>query len=48
MATTKQDIKGQQDKLRLKSELLALRVKKMDLDAKIKDTMARLKRMGGR
>lgn len=42
------DLKTQQEKLRVKAELLTLKVKKQESDVKIKDLTARLRRMGGR
>ncbi len=45
---TKQDIKAMQDKLRMKAELLAAKVRKIENDDKVKELQARLKRMGGR
>ena len=45
---SKVDLGRAQDKLRLRSELLALKVKKVDINSKIADVQGRLRRMGGR
>ena len=42
------DLKQQQDKLKIKAELLAAKVRQMETAEKVKDLQSRLRRMGGR
>lgn len=42
------DLKQQQDKLKIKAELLAAKVRQMENAEKVKDLQSRLRRMGGR
>lgn len=45
---TKTDIKQQQEKLKIKAELLAAKVRQIENGEKVKDLQNRLRRMGGR
>ena len=45
---SRSDLARAQEKIRLRADLLTLRVKKMDLNDKIKIVQDRLKRIGGR
>ena len=45
---TRGDIKTQQEKLKIKAELLAQKVKAMETSDKVKELQNRLRRMGGR
>ena len=42
------DLKSQQDKLKMKAELLALKVRQNENKEKMTDLQNRLRRMGGR
>lgn len=44
----RQDLKAAQEKLKIKAEYLAAKVRKIEMDDKLRELQARLKRMGGR